>query len=209
MLKLKAKIRKKLERNNVIPGIIYGHKIKNVPIEVRYSDFEKIYQQAEKTTLINLELDNEKRIVLIHDVQTDPITNRYIHIDFYQVRMDEKIKAEVTLNFVGQAPGVVEHGGILVKNMDKLEIEALAKDLPHEIEVDINQLKQIDDYICVKDLNIPKAVEVLDAPEKVVVIIAKPKIQEEEKPAEPVEATISEEEKTKEEETKKDEPENK
>lgn len=179
MLKLKAKIRKELKRDGLIPAIIYGHKIKNLLIEVNYVDFDKLYQQAGETTLINLEFSGEGRTVLIHDVQKDPVTDKYIHIDFYQVKMDEKIKAEVALNFIGQAPAVIEHGGILVRNMDKLEIEALPKDLPHEIQVDVSRLKQIEDHICVKDLDIPKGVEVLMSKEQVVAMVASPKVQAE------------------------------
>jgi len=211
MLKLKAKIRQELKRDNLIPAIVYGHKIKNIPIEVNYADFDKFYKQTGETTLISLEFNDEKRVVLIHDVQIDPVTNKYIHIDFYQVKMDEKIKAEVALNFVGQAPAVIEYGGILVKNMDKLEIEALPKDLPHEIEVDVSQLKQIEDRICVKDLAIPEGVEILIDQEQVVAMIASPKVQEEEKPVAPAEAVVSEgeKEKTEQEETKEDEQKNK
>jgi len=190
MLKLKAKIRKELKRDGLIPAIVYGHKTKNTPIEVDYADFDKLYEQAGETTLISLEFNDEKRVVLIHDVQIDPVTDKYIHIDFYQVKMDEKIKAEVALNFIGQAPAVIEHGGILVKNMDKLEIEALPKDLPHEIEVDVSRLKQIEDHICVRDLDIPKGVEVLVGKEQVVAMIASPKVQEE-KPTEIKEESAS------------------
>ena len=211
MLKLKAKIRQELKRDNLIPAIVYGHKIKNIPIEVNYADFDKFYKQTGETTLISLEFNDEKRVVLIHDVQIDPVTNKYIHIDFYQVKMDEKIKAEIALNFVGQAPAVIEYGGILVKNMDKLEIEALPKDLPHEIEVDVSRLKQIEDRICVKDLAIPEGVEILIDQEQVVAMIASPKVQEEEKPVAPAEAVVSEaeKEKTEQEEIKKDEQKNK
>ncbi|MFH1392544.1 MAG: 50S ribosomal protein L25 [bacterium] len=187
MLKLKAKIRKKLKRDNLIPAIIYGHKIKNTPLEVNYIDFAKLYTQAGETTLIDLEFGDEKRAVLIHDVQIDPVTDKYLHIDFYQVKMDEKIKTEVSLVFVGEAPGVVERGGILVKSIDKLEIESLPKDLPHEIQVDVSKLKEIEDHICVKDLDIPKGVEVLIDKEEVIAMIASPKVQEEEKPAEAAE----------------------
>jgi len=111
--------------------------------------------------------------------------------------MGEKIKVEVALNFIGQAPAVIEYGGILIKNMDKLEIEALPKDLPHEIGIDVSQLKQIEDHICVKDLNIPEGVEVLIDKEQVVAMITSPKVQEEEKPPASAEATAGETEEVK------------
>jgi len=197
MLKLKAKIRQELKRDGSTPAIVYGHKIKNALIEVNDADFDKLYKQTGETSLISLEFGDEKRVVLIRDVQTDPVTDKYIHIDFYQVKMSEKIKVEVALNFIGQAPAVIEYGGILIKNMDKLEIEALPKDLPHEIGIDVSQLKQIEDHICVKDLNIPEGVEVLIDKEQVVAMITSPKVQEEEKPPASAEATAGETEEVK------------
>lgn len=194
MFKLKARIRKKLKRDNLIPGILYGHKVKNTTLEVGYTDFDKLYKQVGETTLINLECGDKERTVLIHDVQTDPVTDKYIHIDFYQVKMDEKIKTEVVLNFIGEAPGAVERGGILIKSADKLEIEALPKNLPHEIFVDVSLLKEIEDHIYVKDLDIPNGVEVLSDAEQVVAMIASPKVQEEEKPAEEAKPEQGEEE---------------
>lgn len=194
MLKLKAKIRKKLNRNNLVPGILYGHKIKNILLEVNYSDFEQIYKQAGESSLVDLIIDNKKRTVLIHDVQTDPVTDKYLHVDFYQVKMDEKIKAEVALAFIGDAPGVSEHGGILVKNIDKLEVQALPKNLPHDIKVDVSKLKEIEDVICIKDLAIPKGAEVLAEKDQAIATVVAPKV-EEEKEEEKKEGEESEEEK--------------
>lgn len=192
MLKLKAKIRKKIDRDNKVPGILYGHKIKNILLEVDYLDFEKTYKQAGESTLINLEINKKPKTVLIHDVQLDPVTDKFLHVDFYQVKMDEKIKAEVALQIIGQAPAVSEHGGILVKKIDKIEIESLPKNLPSKIKVDVSKLKKLENAIRVKDLEIPKNIEMLTAKDQVIAVVTAPKVKEEEKKEETAEETEKE-----------------
>ena len=111
-------------------------------------------EEAGRSVLIDLEIDGEKRKVLIHDFQKHPLTNRFIHIDFYQVKMDEEIEANVEIVFVGEAPAVKELGGVLLKTMDEVLVRCLPADLPKEIKVDLSTLKTFDDRIFVKDLNI-------------------------------------------------------
>jgi large subunit ribosomal protein L25 len=93
--------------------------------------------------------------------------------------MDEKIKTEVELVFVGDSPAVKELSGVLVKNMDKVEIECLPADLPSSIEVDISPMKTFDDYIYVKDLKIGKGVEIELDLETVVALVSPPRSEEE------------------------------
>lgn len=213
MLSLQAKIRdvlgrkvKGLREKDLIPAVCYGHGIKPRPIEVPYLSFEKVFEEAGESSLIDLIVDKEKPVkVLIHDIQTDPLTDKIIHVDFYQVKAGEKITTEITLKFIGEPPVVKELGGVLVTNMDALEVECLPKDLVHEIEVDISGLAIFDDDIRVRDIKIPPGLESKVNPEEVVVMIERPRTEEElkeefkeeEKPEE-----VSEEVKEKEEEEK-------
>ena len=105
--------------------------------------------------------------------QKDVFTARPRHIDFYQVRMDEEIEAEVELVFKGESAAVKELGGVLVKNMDAIEVKCFPGDLPSEIEVDITPIKTFDDYIYVKDLPVSEKVEVLVDPETVVAMVSR------------------------------------
>ncbi len=175
----RTKKENKADKNN-IPGILYGRGIENVMVWVDERDFSNIYDQVGESTVFNLSFpQGDKRNVLIKEVQKDVLSSKICHIDFYQVRMDEEIEAEVELIFNGTSPAVKELGGILVKNMDTINVKCLPGDLPSEIEVDISCLKTFDDHIYVKDLNVSDKVEVLVEPDTVVVLVTEPRSEEE------------------------------
>jgi large subunit ribosomal protein L25 len=197
MLELKVKTRQakgrqneKLRKQGTIPAVLYGHKIKNLLLEVRAADFDKIYKQAGESTLLKLKIEGEdkEKVVLIYDTEVDPVNEKTIHIDFYQVKMDEALKTEVPLVFIGESPLIKNEGGVLVKNIQHLEIEALPQDLIHNIEVDTSILRTFDDNIRVKDLKIPEKVKISANPEEMVAVVIPPRTQQEiegleEKPA--------------------------
>jgi large subunit ribosomal protein L25 len=174
---------KSLREQGLIPAELYGHGSENVHLSVPIKEFTKLFKEAGESTIINLNLENEKLPVLIHDLQKNPLTDEISHIDFYQVRMDEKISTSVPLEFIGEAPAVREKGGILIKAVQEIEIEALPADLPHKIEVDLSKLSDIGTNIHVKDLKIDEKVKVLIDAETVVVTVTEPAKEEvEEKP---------------------------
>jgi len=199
ILELKAQARKDtgrklktLREKGFIPAVVYGPGHKSVSIQVVYNDFKKAFDEAGESTLIKLEVDGHIKNVLIHDVSIDPIDDTFIHIDFYQVVMDKTIKTHVPLVFEGEAPAVKGLDGVLIKNLTELEIEALPKDLPHEIKVDISSLDSFDKHIRIKDLQIPEGVKVLEESEELIVSVIPPRSEEElkaleEKPEEKVE----------------------
>ncbi len=146
-----------------MPAVVYGGKEGSIPIELDLKEFFKVFKIAGETTLVKLFIDGEKfKNVLVHDISRDPITEEINHVDFYEVKMDEKITTKVPLIFVGDAPAVIDLGGVLVKAMQELEVRALPSDLPHQIEIDISQLKTFNDNILVKDIKLPKNVEILE-----------------------------------------------
>lgn len=193
MLKLSAQLRKEvgkkvknLRKMGFIPAILYGPGIKNLNLKVQEKEFEKVYKKAGESTLISLEIEGKKIPVLIHEVQFDPISEKPIHVDFYQPSLKEEIEAKVPLVFVGEAPAVKELGGTLVKALSEIEIKVLPQNLPHEIKVDISPLKTFEDRILVKNLNVPEGVKILRSPEDPVAFVAPfEKVEEElEKPVE-------------------------
>jgi len=217
MLELLAKLRQttgrantKLRKQGFIPAVLYGQKVKNLVLTVKELDFKKIYQEAGESTLIKLRIEGEKeRTVLIHDIARDPVNDRVIHIDFNQVKMDEKIVVEVPLVFIGQSGAVDKDEGVLIKSIQSVEVEALPTNLPHEIEVDISVLKTFDDNIYIKNLKLPEKVEIKANPDDVIASVIPPRTQEElealeETPTEEVE-DIEVEEKGKDEEEGKEE----
>ncbi|TET83844.1 MAG: 50S ribosomal protein L25, partial [Candidatus Nealsonbacteria bacterium] len=193
MLSLSAKIRndlgkkvKVLRKKGILPGVLYGPKIETRPLEIDLKEFEKIYKEAGESSLISLEVDKKKFLVLIHEVKLDPLTEKPTHVDFYQPRLEEEAEAMVPLVFEGEAPAVKDLGGTLVKNISEVEVKALPQNLPHEIKVNIDRLKTFEDSISIKDLIISKEVKILKEPKEVVVAVSPPeKVEEElEKPIE-------------------------
>ncbi len=176
-----------LERQGLIPAELYGHGIVNVHLSVKRRDFEKAFKDAGESTVIHLLMGSEKRPALVHDIQKDYLTDEIIHVDFYQVRMDELIKTHVPLEFIGESPAVKGQGGILNKTLSEIEVEALPGDLPRHFEVDLGRLRELNESIYVKDLEIPDKVKILVEPETVLVTVTPP--LEEEVIAAPVDVT--------------------
>jgi large subunit ribosomal protein L25 len=153
---------KNLRKQNLIPAVIYGKDVAPKSLAVEYLSFSRLYREAGESTLIDLKIDEAAPVkVLIQEVQVDPLSDKFAHVDFRQVKMTEKIKAEALLKFINEAPAVKELGGTLVRSVDKIEIECLPQDLVHEIEVDISALKTFEDRIHLKDLKIPTSIKAL------------------------------------------------
>ena len=180
---------KQIRKQGLIPAVLYGHKIKNLILSVDLHEFEKVYQEAGESTLIKLEIDDsqekksakskKERIVLIYKVARHPVSGQPVHADFYQVKMDEPITTEVPLVFVGESAAVKELDGVLVKNIQSLEIKALPVDLPHQIEVDISALKTFDDNVYIKNLKLPAGVTTESQSDEVVVSVIPPRTRAE------------------------------
>lgn len=171
---------KKLREKNLIPAVLYGKDVEPQNLSVQYLPFQKIYNEAGESSLIDLAIGDRVPVkVLIHGVQKNPVSGKFIHVDFWQVKMTEKITAEIEVKFVGESPAVKELGGVLVKGLDTIKVECLPQDLIHEIEVDISPLKTFEDLIHVKDIKFPSGIEVLENPDEVVASVAPPRTEEE------------------------------
>jgi large subunit ribosomal protein L25 len=198
MLTLSAKIRKEfgkkvkpLRQRDVLPAVLYGHKVHNLNLEVDLKDFEKIYHESGESSLLSLEVEGKNLPVLIHDVQFDPLTEKPIHIDFYQPSLKEEIEAKILLVFEGEAPAVKELGGTFVKNISELAVKAIATQLTREIRIDISNLKTFEDNILIKHLTVPKGVRILRNPEDILAWVSPPEKIEEEL-AKPIEEKVEE-----------------
>lgn len=193
MIKLTAKIRtetgKKLQplRDSArIPGVVYGHKVKNILFSVDEKEFHKVFKTAGESSLIELDIEGEKekRMVLVHEMQKDPVSDIVTHIDFLQPSLKEEVQVKIPLVFEGTSVAVKDLGGTLVKNMSEIEVKALPQNLPHEIKVSIDGLNTFEDHILVKDLILPKDVKITIQPEEIVVSVSAPTNVEEELAAE-------------------------
>lgn len=170
----------RLREKGIVPGVVYGRGIENTLVAVPERELEKVYREAGENTLVNLEIEaGEPRTVLIYDVALDPVKQRLVHVDFYQVRLDEAVKAEVPLEFTGVSPAVKELGGTLVKVLHTLEVEALPQEIPHKIEADVSKLTTFDEQIKIKDLKVAASVKILYSPEEIVARVLPPRTEEE------------------------------
>lgn len=193
MISISAKIRKDigkkvnaLRKKGILPAVLYGPKLKSIPIELDLKEFEKAYAAAGESSLVSLEADGKKFLVLIHDSVRDPLTGNLLHVDFYQPDLEKEVEAKVPIIFEGVSPAVKDLGGTFVRNISEIEVRALPPKLPKEIKVNIAKLKTFEDHILVKDLPVEEGVKLLKEPEEIVAYVAQPeKVEEElEKPIE-------------------------
>jgi len=167
-------------KQGLIPSVMYGHGSVPQMFWVQYLEFSKLYNEAGESSIVNIVPENGKAMnVIISDVQFDPLSNRFIHADFFKVRMDEKLEARIPLEFIGEAPAVREMGGILVKPAEEIQVRCLPKDLPHSIEINVSVLKTFENHIQVKDIKIPNGVEVLADLDTVIALVEEPRTEAE------------------------------
>lgn len=180
----------KLRKEGFIPGVVYGPGIESFAVEVPYNAFEKINKEAGPGTLVDLKTEGKEDLtVLIHESTRDVVTDKFIHVDFYKVRLDREIQVSIPLVFDGEAPAVEELGGTLVRNIHEVTVEGLPHKLPKEIAVDISKLKTFEDKILINDVKAPGEVTITDDPENTVAFVEEPRKAEEleERPEEEVE----------------------
>jgi len=188
-----------IRSNGMIPAVVYGARVENTQISVPSMPFIKLLKTAGETSTIVLEIAGEKETdkvskidVLIHDVQADPIRGFPIHVDFLAVDMNKPIEVTVPLEFIGVAPAEKSGLGVLVKALHEVEIEALPKDIPHTLSVDVSTLLTLEDQIHVKDIILPKGVTLITEDDEVVALVSEVK---EEVEAAPVDLSAIEVEK--------------
>lgn len=161
-----------------IPAVLYGKGIENIPLVVNGKEFENILKEAGESTVIDLvlERDNKKEThpVIIYSIQDHYLTHKPIHIDFYKIKKGQKIRTHIPIEFIGEAPAVKNLGGILVKNMNEIEVEATSQDLPHNFMVDVSILDNLDSKICLKDLKISDKIKIFASPDTVIAAIVLP-----------------------------------
>lgn len=170
---------KTLRRDGLLPGQFYGSGIENVSLQMDYQEFRKLYREAGENTIIDLKIDgNGDKKVLVHSVDYDPVSDEFIHVEFINVKMDEEVTTNVPIVLEGQAPAVKELGGILMQNLDELEIRCLPGDLIHEVIVDISSLEDFNSSIHVEAINLPEKITVLTDPERTVATVSAPREEE-------------------------------
>lgn len=160
---------KALRRGGLIPAHVFGHKVPTIHVQVKKSDFTKVFEEAGETGIVDLAVDGQKHPALIRNVQTHPVTDEPLHIDFYQVNLAEKVKVNVPIEIIGKVQAVEKKIGLLLTPLEEIEIEALPTDIPESIQVDVSKLENVGDEIKVKDLNIDRTKIEVQADQELVV----------------------------------------
>ncbi len=167
-----GKKNKGLRATGKVPAVVYGHGIASEPLELDGKTIERIYRSAGGNKIVTLKVGSGKsRNVLIHDVQHGSARGEITHVDFYIVRMDELLKAEVPVFFTGESNAVFQGEGTLVKGLEMVEVECLPGDLPESLEADISILDDFEKTITLGDLKIPAGVTLVE--EDLSVLVAK------------------------------------
>ena len=171
-----------LRRQGVTPAHVFGHGIESLALQCDTTELKSIIAHAGETRLISLNIkgDNQPKNVFIREIQRDVISRQLLHVDFYQVKMSEKMEVEVPIVLVGEAPAMKGKGRMISHGITELSIECLPDKVPPQIEVDISILEEIEQAIQVKDIILDPDITVNIDPEQLVVKITEVMVVEEE-----------------------------
>lgn len=169
---------KKLRREGILPANVYGKGIDSTAIQVKLSDFQAVFKEVGETGLIDLQVDGEKRPVLVKNMHQTFPHHIPLHVDFYQVNLKEKVKTMVPIVLLGEAKAVTEKLGLLLQTLSEVEIEALPAELPENIEISAENLAAVDEQISVEDLKAPAGVTILTPGDQIIAKIGELVIEE-------------------------------
>lgn len=188
-----------LRRQGITPVHLFGHGLKSQALQCDTANLQRIITQAGMTRLISLEIEDDKqpRVVFIREIQRDVLSGEPLHVDFYQVRKTEKIRVDVPIVLVGEAPAMKEKGRILTHGVTSLGIECLPDKLPPQIEVDLSPLEELGQSIYVRDITLSPDITVITDPDQLLAKVSEARVEVEEVVAEEVvaEEVVAEEEK--------------
>ncbi len=188
---LLGKSSRRLHGQGKLAAVVYGHNTKPTPLVLERLEFQKVFLKSGRTHLVDLVVDGDRtEKVLVREIQTHPRRLGPIHVDFYQVNLEEKITVEVPVHLVGESAAVKRGDADVLQPIHAVRVECLPSDIPEAFEVDLTPLEEIESEFRISDLKVPKGVTVLvDAEELVVKIVHKREMKvEEEAPA--VEAAL-------------------
>lgn len=165
---------KALRREGKLPAVVYGKEVDSIPITLDYKEARQTLADIGANTLVTLNMDGEEYLSLVRDKQFSVIKRNLLHVDFQAVTLTESISTTVPIAVEGEAPAVSEYNGLLVTELEELDVEAQAQNLPDAIPVDVTGLTEIGDNILVRDLVISDDVKILNDPDDIVVVVATP-----------------------------------
>ena len=174
---------KALRRSGVTPANIYGHKIESQAVQAATPEIIHVLRTSSRNAIFDVTVDGDgaTRPVVVRDIKRDPVTDKILHIDFFQISLTEKMRADVSVVLVGTSPAVSTYGGVLLQTLDSVAVEALPADIPVHFEVDVSVLTELEQGIHVRDLAVDASKVTLHTdPEVVVARVATPRLAVEE-----------------------------
>jgi large subunit ribosomal protein L25 len=178
-----GKENKRLRREGVLPGVVFGKGSESVPVQLDAKAFEALYKSAGRTGVVKLAVPGAKgtKSAMIKGVQRNPLSGRAVHVDFFLVDLTQEMQSEVPLTFVGVAPAIELSNGTLMTPLDHLKVRALPADIPHEIELDLSSLVDLEATLHVRDVVLPNdKVTILNEPEELLARVLPQRGEEEE-----------------------------
>lgn len=186
MEKLVLKIENRTEENlkllrssKLVPWVVYWHKQEPIKVKFDNSDFLRTFRQAWSNHVVTLDLDGKKIDVLVHEVQREPVSSAFLHVDFYAITKWEKVHTEIPLSFVWSSKAASEWA-IIEELIKEVEVKCLPTDLVDNFEVDLSLLAEIWDTIKISDLKVSSKIEILNSQDDVIAVASKPKVEKEE-----------------------------
>lgn len=175
-----------MRREGAIPTHLFGHGIDSLSLQCDTAELQRIIARAGMTRLIALEVEGDKqpRSVFIREIQREPCSGDLLHVDFYQVKRTEKIRVDVPIILIGEAPAMKEKGRTLTHSLTSLSVESLPDKLPPQIEVDLSPLEEVEDAIFVRDIALGPDVTVITDPDQMIARVSEARVVEEEVVAE-------------------------
>jgi large subunit ribosomal protein L25 len=151
---------RRLRAEGMVPGVLYGHGVEPVAISLSSQDLLHFFHATHGAAMVvDLEVDGKKHLAIPREIQRDHLRGRYVHIDFLEVRRDEKVKMSVEIHETGEAPGV-KTGGVIEHHLREVEIECLPGDVPEQITADVGEL-ELGDMLRLADITPPDGVTFL------------------------------------------------
>lgn len=178
-LKLNAETRnteetaKELRNSKKLVWVVYWKKRETISIKMDYSDFLKTFRKSGTSHIINLNVDKKEIDVIVHDIQKNPISWDFIHIDFFAITKWERLTTHISLSFVWES-NAAKAWAIIDERIKEVEVKCLPKDLVDSFEVDLSKLEEAWDVIRISDLGLSSKYEVLSNESDIIVAAIEP-----------------------------------
>ncbi len=170
---------RQLRRQGVLPGNVFGNRQHaSVPVQVDAHEFDHMLKSHGRTTIYRLVIspDGGEDTVLVRHIEREPVTGAIQHIDFMHVEMNQPLRVRVPIHLTGVAPAIKEFDGILLHQLDSVEIEALPADLPEALELDVSGITELNSSLYVRDIPVPARVTLLTPEGEPVVTVMPPRV---------------------------------